>query len=71
MALDSVEHEAIFKALKSIGINETYFTILEDTYTGATARVHIDNQVPEEIPVLRGMRQGDQIPYPPSPHPPN
>ena len=40
-AFDSIEHEAIFKALRSIGINETYITILEDTYTGAITRVHI------------------------------
>ena len=30
-AFDSMEHEAIFKALRSIGINETCITILEDT----------------------------------------
>ena len=47
--------------MRSIGINETYITILEDTYTGATARVHMDNQVSDEIPILRGMRQGDPI----------
>ena len=62
-AFDSIEHEAIFKALRSIGINETCITILEDTYshTGATASLHMDNQVSEEIPVLRGVRQGDPI----------
>ena len=60
-AFDSIEHKAIFKALRSIGINETYITILEDIYTGATARVHMDSQVPEEIPILRGVRQGDPI----------
>ena len=27
---DSIEHEAIFKALRSIGINDTCITILED-----------------------------------------
>ena len=36
-------------------------TILEDTFTGATARVHLDSQVSEEIPILRGMRQGDSV----------
>ena len=60
-AFDSIEHKAIFKALRSIRINETYITILEDTYTGATARVHIDSQVSEEIPILRGVKQGDPI----------
>ena len=61
-AFDSIEHEAMFKALRSIGINETYITILEDTYTGATTRVHVDSQVSEEIPILRGVRQGHPIP---------
>ena len=60
-AFDSIEHEAIFKALRSIGINETYTTVLEDTYTGATARVNMDSQVSEEIPILRGMMQGDPV----------
>ena len=60
-AFDSIEHEAIFKALRSIGINETYITILEDTYTGATAKVRKDNQVSEEISVLSGVRKGGPI----------
>ena len=60
-AFDNKGHEAIFKALRSIGINETFITILGDTRTGATARVHMDNQVSEEIPIQRSMRQGDPI----------
>ena len=44
-AFDSIEHESIFRAQRSIGINETYITILEDTYTGATPRVHIDSRL--------------------------
>ena len=35
---------------------ERAMAILEDTYTGATAEVHMDSQVKEEIPVLRGVR---------------
>ena len=58
---DSIEHEAIFKGLRSIGINETYITILEDTYTFATATVHMDNQASEEIPIPRSVKQGDPI----------
>ena len=54
-AFDSIEQE-MFKALRSTGINETYVTILADTYTGTTARVHMDNQVSDEIPILRGVR---------------
>ena len=36
-AFDSIEREAIFKALKSIDINEIYITILKDIYTRANA----------------------------------
>ena len=56
-AFNSIEHKAIFKALRPIGINETYITILEDTYT----RVHMDSQVSEEMPMPRGVRQGGPI----------
>ena len=47
--------------MRSVDINETYITILEDIYTDATARLHTDNQVSEEIPVLRDVRQRDPI----------
>ena len=60
-AFDSIEHWAIFKALRNIGINETYLNILKDMYTGATARIHIENQVSEVIEIQRGVRQGDSI----------
>ena len=47
----------------TIGITEIYrpITILEDIYTGAFARAHMDNQVLEEISILRGLRQGDPV----------
>ena len=60
-AFDSVEHEVIFQALRNIGINESYINIIEDIYTEAKARVHIEKQESEEINILRGVRQGDPI----------
>ena len=56
-AFDSVKHEAILKALGTVNINETYLNILEDIYTEASARVHMNNQVLEEISILTGVRQ--------------
>jgi hypothetical protein len=41
-AFDSIEHWAIFEALKDIGIHETYVNILKDIYTKATAKIHIE-----------------------------
>ena len=58
---DPIEYEAIFKALRSIGIYETYIIIPTILYTGANARVHMDTHISEEIPILRGMRQGDSV----------
>ena len=49
--------------MRTVGINETFVTVLEDVYTGAAARVDMDNQVAEKIPILTGVRQG----YPVSP----
>ena len=35
-AFDSTEHEGVFKALRSIDIDESCITIIEDIYKGAT-----------------------------------
>ncbi|GFR88584.1 endonuclease-reverse transcriptase [Elysia marginata] len=60
-AFDSVEHFAIFDALRQININEKYVNILENIYQNATAKVHIDNMESELFPIKRGVRQGDPI----------
>ena len=48
-------------AFKTKSISETYVTILKDMYKGATAKVHVSNEVLEEILALRDKRQGDPI----------
>ncbi|GFR83492.1 endonuclease-reverse transcriptase [Elysia marginata] len=60
-AFDSVEHFAIFDALRQIHINEKYVNILENIYQNATAKVHIDNMESELFPITRGVRQVDPI----------
>ncbi|GFR69759.1 endonuclease-reverse transcriptase [Elysia marginata] len=50
-AFDSVEHFAIFDALRKININENYIQILENIYKSATARIHIDNLRSEPFPI--------------------
>ena len=49
------------KALQNIGVNENYISIIKDIYTDATARIHINEQVSEEIKILKGVRQGDPL----------
>ena len=60
-AFDSVEHKDLFASLRTAGINENYVQILEDIYTNASARIHIDNDVSKEIHIGRGVRQGDTL----------
>ena len=60
-AFDTVEHFAIFEALRKINVNETYINILQNIYNQATARVHLDKQVSTEFPIHRGVRQGDPL----------
>ena len=49
-AFVSTDYEAILKALRTIGLNEIYVTILEDIYTGKSSLCR--------IPILKGVRQG-------------
>ena len=58
-AFDSVEHFAIFEALRKINIS--YVQILENIYKKATASIHMDDLVSEKFQIKRGVRQGDPI----------
>ena len=53
---DTVEHFAIFEALRQTNVNETYINILQNIYNQATARVHLDKLVSTEFPIHRGVR---------------
>ncbi len=60
-AFDSVEHADMFKALRKVNIEEGYVRILEDIYTDAVARIHIDNDISRTVNIQRGVRQGDTL----------
>ena len=62
-AFDSIEHFAIFNALRRIGINETYVRIIEDIYKDASATIDIDEMTSETFKRNRGIRQGDHQNY--------
>ena len=53
-AFDTVEHFAIFEALRKPNINETYVNILRNVYSQATARLHLDKLVSDEFSINRG-----------------
>ena len=46
--------------MRTTGIHDTYITTLEDIYTGAIA-INMDNHVSEQIPILKGVGQGDPV----------
>ena len=58
---DTAEHLAIFEALRKTNINETYINIIQNIYSQATARIHLDKSVSDECPINRGVRQGEQL----------
>ena len=58
---DIVERFAIFEALRKTNINETYIDILQNIYSQAAARIHLDKSVSDEFPIHRGVRQGDPL----------
>ena len=60
-AYDTVEHFAIFEALRKTNINETYINILQNIYSQATGRIHLDKLVSDEFPIHRGVKQGDPL----------
>ena len=42
-------------------MNETYINMLQNIWSQATSRIHIDKLVSDEFPINRGARQGDLL----------
>ena len=47
--------------MRKTNINEAYINILQNIYSQATARIHLDSLVSDEFPINRGVRQGDPL----------
>ena len=60
-AFGTVEHFAIFEALRKTSINETHINIVQNIHSQATARIHLDTLVSDGFPINRGVRQGDPL----------
>ena len=58
---DTVEHFAIFEALRKTNINETYINILQNIYSQATARIQLGKLVSDEFRIHKEVRQGDPL----------
>uniref|UniRef100_A0AAQ6A3W9 Reverse transcriptase domain-containing protein n=1 Tax=Amphiprion ocellaris TaxID=80972 RepID=A0AAQ6A3W9_AMPOC len=43
-AFDSIQHKAVFKALKQHGVEDNYINILKEAYDGGTAQSPLNTQ---------------------------
>uniref|UniRef100_A0A8R1IF10 Reverse transcriptase domain-containing protein n=1 Tax=Caenorhabditis japonica TaxID=281687 RepID=A0A8R1IF10_CAEJA len=59
-AFDSVEPQAIWESLKSQGVQPAYIALLQQCYTNCTTTITPFHKK-IEIPITRGVRQGDPI----------
>lgn len=57
-AFGSITHPAIFAALEAAGIGDTFLQLFQDMYTGMKTRIMTAEGLSEEIPVLKGVKQG-------------
>ena len=60
-AFDTVEHFAIFEALRKTNISETCVNILQNIHSQATAKIHLDKLVSDDFPKNKGVTQGDPL----------
>ena len=59
-AFDSIQHKAVFDALRQHGVEEKYINILKETYRGGTAQIRTE-KLSRKISIMKGVRQGDKL----------
>lgn len=57
-AFDNVPHTQLFQCLDSIGLDSYDVRLLKNLYYNQTARVKVEQEVSEKVPIKRGVRQG-------------
>ena len=60
-AFDSIEHDAIWAALKRQGVADGYIELLQRLYAGQTSQVSVDSMLSQKFSVQRGTKQGDPL----------
>ena len=59
-AFDSLQHPAVFDALKKHGVEEKYINIMKEIYNNGTAQVRTES-LSRKFKILKGVRQGDTL----------
>ena len=57
-AFDTVQHDKLITILQEIGLDGRDIRLIANLYWNQTADIRINNQTSEEIPIMRGVRQG-------------
>ena len=57
-AFDSVDREALWKALTGIGVPKTLLDLIKDLHSGTTGRIRLGNQLSGKFKTTSGVRQG-------------
>lgn len=60
-AFDCVSHNSIRRSLRRFAVGDRMAGYLEQAYTGFNTRITCGGQVTGEIPISRGVRQGDPM----------
>ena len=59
-AFDSIQHRAVFEALRVHGVQEKYINIIKETYAEGTAQIRTE-KLSGKIKIMKGVRQGDTL----------
>ncbi|GFS96744.1 retrovirus-related Pol polyprotein from type-2 retrotransposable element R2DM, partial [Nephila pilipes] len=57
-AFGSVPHSVIFQALKNIGVDADFISLIQNVYMGSCTSIISDEGLTDPIPILRGVKQG-------------
>ena len=57
-AFDKIQHPFLIKALKKVGIEESYFEIIKAIYQRPTTNIILNGEKLRAFPVRSGTRQG-------------
>ena len=59
-AFDSIQHRAVFEALRVHGVQEKYINIIKETHAKGTAQKRKEN-LTCKLKIMKGVRQGDTL----------
>lgn len=55
---DRVQHNKLISILSSIGLDSNDLIIIKNLYWQQSARVQVDQELPDDIDIMRGLREG-------------